>query len=206
MQGSGYVAGVASGALGRGVGSEGLAGGWCGGRASRVYACGHRLSHPRAGGRGGGSRDQCGATRQRHFLQFPYGNRCFAKTGSGQTQRKLTEKHSCRCCHLQVLRLDMLSTSVPPSHAILLRYNHSSNALAFERVLDFPGGHSKFAIRYDSASGLYVSLVNNVTSTPDQWLISETARLARTPLALSVSADLVTWTTIAPILWDDTGA
>ena len=97
-------------------------------------------------------------------------------------------------------------TSVPPSHAILLRYNHSSNALAFERVLDFPGGHSKFAIRYDSASGLYVSLVNNVTSTPDQWLISETARLARTPLALSVSADLVTWTTIAPILWDDTGA
>ena len=100
----------------------------------------------------------------------------------------------------------MLSTSVPPSHAILLRYNHSSNALAFERVLDFPGGHSKFAIRYDSASGLYVSLVNNVTSTPEQWVTSETARLARTPLALSVSADLATWTTIAPILWDDTGA
>ena len=104
-----------------------------------------------------------------------------------------------------ILRLDLLSTSVAPSHAVLVRYIPDENVLAFDRVLDFPGGHSKFSIRLDRATGLYISLVNNVTAAPEQWLISETARLARTPLSLSVSADLRTWTTVAPILWDDTG-
>lgn len=52
---------------------------------------------------------------------------------------------------------------------------------------------------------LYVSLVNNVTAPPEMWLVSETARLARNHLSLSVSADLTTWTAVAPILWDDTG-
>lgn len=50
-----------------------------------------------------------------------------------------------------VLRLDTLSTSVPPSEAIMLRYDEPTNALEFERVLDFPGGHSKFTIRYPTS-------------------------------------------------------
>ena len=61
-----------------------------------------------------------------------------------------------------VLRLDLLSTSVAPSHAVLVRFNHTDNALTFDRVLDFPGGHSKFAIRFDSATGLYISLCVSV--------------------------------------------
>ena len=44
-----------------------------------------------------------------------------------------------------------------------------------------------------------------ITAPPEEWLVSETARLARNRLSLSVSADLTTWTTVAPILWDDTG-
>lgn len=104
-----------------------------------------------------------------------------------------------------VLRLDLLSTSVAPSHGVLVRFSHTDNALTFDRILDFPGGHSKFAIRFDSATGLYISLVNNVTAPPEQWMTSETARLARTPLSLSVSKDLIRWTTVSAILWDDTG-
>eukprot|EP01045_Picozoa_sp_COSAG04_P003383 COSAG04_NODE_137_length_23739_cov_18.665764_11_plen_590_part_00 len=104
-----------------------------------------------------------------------------------------------------VLRLDLLSTSVSPAHAILLRFDAARNALQFEQVLDFPGGHSKFPIRFDSRTRLYLALVNNVTASPEEWLTSETARLARNRLALSVSSDLREWTVVAPLLWDDTG-
>ena len=102
-----------------------------------------------------------------------------------------------------VLRLDMLSTSVSPSHAVLLAYNQQTRQLQFEQVLDFPGGHSKFAIHFDRATKLYLTLSNNVTAPPREWQQSETARLARSRLSLSVSRDLRSWTTVVPILVDD---
>lgn len=104
-----------------------------------------------------------------------------------------------------VLRVDMLSTSVSPSHAVLLKYDKQEQELKFEQVLDFPGGHSKFAIHFDNATQLYLTLSNNVTAAPREWQTSETARLARSRLSLSVSRDLRSWTTVVPILVDDQG-
>ena len=58
-------------------------------------------------------------------------------------------------------------------------------------IIDFPGGGSKFTIRYDEASGRYWSLANKRTD-PDA---------VRNVLALTSSADLVNWTVESTILY-----
>eukprot|EP01052_Picozoa_sp_SAG31_P040409 SAG31_NODE_5843_length_2301_cov_1.377384_1_plen_420_part_10 len=109
-----------------------------------------------------------------------------------------------------VLRMDILSESVPPNKAVLMKHDGGSeDMLAFDSVLEqFPGGHSKFAIRRDNITGLYCSFVDN-TTTPGPWTEvrgGERARLARNHLALSCSPALhKAWTTVATVLFDDTG-
>ncbi|MBE6559963.1 MAG: exo-alpha-sialidase [Ruminococcaceae bacterium] len=55
----------------------------------------------------------------------------------------------------------------------------------FERVIDFPGNHSKFVILHDEVSGLYLSLVS--------YLTEENAPRGRNRLALIASDDLWRW-------------
>jgi hypothetical protein len=63
--------------------------------------------------------------------------------------------------------------------------------------IDFPGGMSKFTIRHDARSGLYLALVNNNTDTawPNQ----------RNVLSLAASANLRDWRVVQPLMTDDSG-
>ena len=63
-------------------------------------------------------------------------------------------------------------------------------ALAFERVIPFPGNHSKFEITYDAVSGWYLSLVS---------YLDETHPSGRNLLCLIASRDLEHWTMIRKI-------
>ena len=75
------------------------------------------------------------------------------------------------------------------------RSNRYSRVLRF--ASDLPGGHSKFVIRRDSRSGLFITLSNPTLNSnyTDQ----------RNVLYLCSSHDLVTWTQGSKLLFDDTG-
>eukprot|EP01104_Vermistella_antarctica_P014500 TRINITY_DN4564_c0_g1_i1.p1 TRINITY_DN4564_c0_g1~~TRINITY_DN4564_c0_g1_i1.p1 ORF type:complete len:462 (+),score=70.36 TRINITY_DN4564_c0_g1_i1:161-1546(+) len=111
----------------------------------------------------------------------------------------------------------------------------------FERFIDFPGGGSKFTVRRDNVTGLYVALTspgvdNNITMLPSCALGGATENgtfpsitfpapfcgiadlmapcsphcvwvhsVQRNILSMVVSKDLVTWSTWATLLQDDTG-
>ncbi len=57
-------------------------------------------------------------------------------------------------------------------------------ALGFEKVVKFPGNHSKFEITYDEVSGYYISLVS---------YLCESHKTGRNWLALIASKDLENW-------------
>ena len=63
--------------------------------------------------------------------------------------------------------------------------------------IDFPGGETKFTIRYDPITQLYFSLVNNNTDPayPNQ----------RNVLSLSISKNLRDWKVVKTLMTDDTG-
>lgn len=61
--------------------------------------------------------------------------------------------------------------------------------------IDFPGGGTKFTIRHDPQTNLYLSLVNNYTDFPHQ----------RNFLSLSVSEDLINWRVIKTLMKDESG-
>ena len=96
---------------------------------------------------------------------------------------------------LNILRLN--SEPVIGNKAVMTRFDPSSNSLRFERIIDLPGGHTKFVIRRHEPSKLYFTLSNNNTDAQyeDQ----------RNVLCLCVSADLITWTIVKTLLEDDTG-
>ena len=81
--------------------------------------------------------------------------------------------------------------------AVKLRLNSTTNQLEFDKLLELPGGHTKFVIRRDNETGLYYTLsnVNDNLQYTDQ----------RNILVLCVSVDLDTWTTVLTLLVDDTG-
>lgn len=94
-----------------------------------------------------------------------------------------------------LLRLD--SKPAPGNFAVLLRLDRPANALRFDAIVRLPGGHSKFVVRRDARTGLYVTL-SNPNDHPrytDQ----------RNVLALCTSKDLRVWTRHATLLRDDTG-
>ncbi len=83
--------------------------------------------------------------------------------------------------------------------AALVKIHDEGRHISFDPVggfLDFPGGMTKFTIRYDPDSGLYLTLVNVAESGwPDQ----------RNVLALYQSEDLQQWHHIKTLMEDDTG-
>ncbi|UJR16662.1 hypothetical protein I4U23_003562 [Adineta vaga] len=99
---------------------------------------------------------------------------------------------------LNVLRFN----SIPLSNlAIILELNQTLNTLSFISVIHFPGGMSKFTIRFDPITQIYITLCNPVTVEPvvDQ----------RNILSLSYTNDLEhlnNWHIAADrLLYDDTG-
>lgn len=84
--------------------------------------------------------------------------------------------------------------------AAMVRIEDSGTRLSFDPqtgFLDFPGGMSKFTIRRDSVTGLYLTLSNPVTDPARPW--------QRNILALCASDDLRTWREVARVLEDDSG-
>ena len=81
--------------------------------------------------------------------------------------------------------------------AIILRFDQTSNQFQFDSIITLPGGHTKFVIRRDYKTGVYVTLSNpnTVPNATDQ----------RNILALCTSTDLRTWKERKVLLNDDTG-
>lgn len=86
------------------------------------------------------------------------------------------------------------------NRAVIVRVAEGGGRISFDPAsgfIDFPGGGSKFSIRYDSESSLYLALVNNVTNSafPRQ----------RNILSLSASRDLREWRLAATLMRDGSG-
>ena len=79
--------------------------------------------------------------------------------------------------------------------AIVLEIAEDGRSQKFERVIDFPGGMTKFTITRHPETGVYWSLVNPVT-IPDKAGM-------RSVLSLASSRDLFHWTLHGDILRDD---
>ncbi|UJR20301.1 hypothetical protein I4U23_023432 [Adineta vaga] len=89
--------------------------------------------------------------------------------------------------------------SIPLSNlAIILELNQITNTLSFISIIKFPGGMTKFSIRYDPISETYFTFVNPVTRDFDP--------IQRNILSLSYSKDLTNWTiAVDRLVYDDTG-
>jgi hypothetical protein len=96
-----------------------------------------------------------------------------------------------------ILRLNTAGSAADGNHAVKLELSGDHKKLSFERVLNFPGGHSKFVIRRDPVTQLYFTLSNLNTDVKyaDQ----------RNVLVLCASSDLDNWAVLETLLQDDTG-
>jgi hypothetical protein len=97
---------------------------------------------------------------------------------------------------------NILRFDTPPAlgKATIVQIHDQGRRITFDPgtgFIDFPGGASKFTIRRDPKTGLYLSLVNNNTDPawPDQ----------RNILSLTVSEDLRNWHHVITLMEDDTG-
>lgn len=95
-----------------------------------------------------------------------------------------------------ILRFNVLP-AVLGNYAIALRYDLKSNTLTFDRVFGLPGGHSKFDIRRDNKTGVYLTMssINTNIAYTDQ----------RNILAFCASEDLFHWTVVDILLEVGTG-
>ena len=86
------------------------------------------------------------------------------------------------------------------NRAAIVNVLDGGRRIAFEPgggFIDFPGGGSKFTIRYDDATGKYLALVNNVTNRA--W------HSQRNILSLSISEDLINWRIVRRLMADRSG-
>jgi len=83
--------------------------------------------------------------------------------------------------------------------AAIVRISRDGRQLSFEPrdFIEFPGGNTKFTIRRDPVTGLYLSLVNEHT---DSTMPSQ-----RNILSLTCSEDLRYWRLVSRLMEDDTG-
>ena len=86
------------------------------------------------------------------------------------------------------------------NRAVIVKVRDEGGQISFDPdngFIDFPGGGTKFTIRHDKHSGLYVALVNKVTNPawPSQ----------RNILSLSVSQDALNWRVVQPLMQDRSG-
>jgi hypothetical protein len=91
---------------------------------------------------------------------------------------------------------DVIRTAGLGEKAAIISVDANGNYLDFngtEDIVNFPGGTTKFTIRYDSKTDLYWAIVNDRTDGVS----------VRNKLVLNSSADLVNWTAKATILEND---
>jgi hypothetical protein len=84
--------------------------------------------------------------------------------------------------------------------ATMVRVEEGGARISFDPAtgfIDFPGGMTKFNIRRDSKTNLYLSLVNN--NTVPEW------PRQRNILSLAASEDLVTWRVVKTLMTDESG-
>jgi len=95
----------------------------------------------------------------------------------------------------RLLNLLRYNTLPYANKAIVLEIAEDGRSQRFERVIDFPGGMTKFTIMRHPETGVYWSLVNPVTLPGKPNM--------RSVLSLSSSTDLLNWTLHGDILRDD---
>jgi hypothetical protein len=93
---------------------------------------------------------------------------------------------------------DLLRVNSNPvvNKAAMVRVSEDGRSLAFDPASDFinfPGGMSKFTIRYDAATRRYVTLSNQVFNARNPW--------QRNVLVLASSPDLLDWTSHRVLLY-----
>ncbi len=93
-----------------------------------------------------------------------------------------------------------LNASPMVNRAVIVKVEDAGSRISFDPgsgFMDFPGGGTKFTIRRDHVTGLYIALVNNVTEPawPRQ----------RNILSLSVSEDLRSWRLVKTLMQDRSG-
>ena len=90
-----------------------------------------------------------------------------------------------------------------PDYAARLDLSDDFTTLSFDYrngLAPFVGGHSKFEIRRDPATGIYFTLTNPYTGPVEHKIL-----VARNELALAVSKDLRHWRKAATLLRDESG-
>ena len=93
-----------------------------------------------------------------------------------------------------------LNASPMVNRAVIVKVEDAGRRISFDPAsgfIDFPGGGTKFTIRFDQRTSKYIALVNNVTN-PD-W------SRQRNILSLSVSADLINWRIVRRLMQDRSG-
>lgn len=91
-----------------------------------------------------------------------------------------------------IMRYQMGGCTPAFGRAVVMKPTGIDTPLTFERVIDFPGNHSKFMIHRDPVTGKYLSMVSYLCAEhPD----------GRNWLALLVSNDLIRWEKVHDV-WD----
>jgi hypothetical protein len=88
----------------------------------------------------------------------------------------------------------------PANKSAILSLSDDGRKLAFDYnhgIIDFVGGHSKFTVRRDPATGKYFTLTNHISEGEFPTM--------RNTLMLAVSDDLYHWRQLKTLLSDDTG-
>ncbi len=101
----------------------------------------------------------------------------------------------------EILNILRVHSWPEPDKAAIVRVHDSGKKVTFDPeidFIDFPGGHTKFTIRYDPHSRFYITLSNYSNARP--WEERD-----RNFLSLSVSRDLRQWRLCKVLLSDDTG-
>lgn len=88
-----------------------------------------------------------------------------------------------------------------PGYVVILKLSADNKTLSVESgninsVIKFDGGVTKFTVRYDEATDLYISLVNNITVKEGIW--------QRNVLSIAVSKDMYNWEIADTVLTDRT--
>ena len=90
-----------------------------------------------------------------------------------------------------------------PNKVGILALDDEGRKLSFDYrdgIIDFVGGASRFTVRKDPVTGLYVTFSNPVDVSPEGKPLTH-----RNVLALAVSPDLRQWRRVRDVLTDDTG-
>ena len=126
-----------------------------------------------------------------------YGNASVAQAGDGWLEGTLVPAPDGGI--RDIIRMHLRK----PNKAGMLTLSNDGRDLSFDYadgIIDFVGGDSRFIIRRDPKTGIYVTFSNPVETNDKGECLT-----ARNKLSLSVSTDLRHWRRVRDVLTDDTG-